>query len=64
MATKNKQLFETLLAAAKYAYTQASDSDISIIYDHELRSDDEARQQLKALQQGIDYCEQQLATIV
>ena len=56
----SKQLFENLLAAVEYAYAQAADSDISIVYDHELRSDAEAAEQLRLLQECIDYCEQQL----
>ena len=56
----SKQLFENLLAAVEYAYAQAADSDISIVYDHELRSDAEAAEQLRQLQECIDYCKQQL----
>lgn len=57
----NKKILENLLATARYAYSQANDSNISILYDHELRSDAEANEQLKELKQCVDYCEQRLA---
>ena len=50
-----KEILQDVLAAVNYAYEQAASSDVSIVFEHELRSDDEAKEQLNRLRDAKEF---------